>query len=65
MEKLALTVAEVCSAVGIGRTTVYKLVAQGDLEILKIGRRTLITMCSAKALIERSRIPEFQTRPRL
>ena len=54
MERLTLRVDEVCKALGIGRTTVYKLIGQGDLEALKIGRRTVITMRSAEALINRS-----------
>jgi excisionase family DNA binding protein len=54
MERLTLRVGEICEALGIGRTTVYKLIGQGDLETLKIGRRTFITKRSAQALIARS-----------
>lgn len=51
MEKLALTIAEACSVVGIGRTTVYKLISQHELEALTIGRRRLVTTESVRALV--------------
>lgn len=53
MEKLTLTVDEFCECVGVGRTKAYELL-RSDLEVVKIGRRTLVTMRSVKALIERS-----------
>lgn len=37
-------------ALGIGRTTAYRLIDAGKLEKVKIGRRTLIKVASIKAL---------------
>jgi excisionase family DNA binding protein len=37
-----LSVAEFCTWSGLCRTTVYKIIGQGDLRPLKYGRRTLI-----------------------
>ena len=37
-----LTVPEVAARLGIGRTTLYLLLAQGDLPSVRIGRRRLI-----------------------
>ena len=37
-------------ALGIGRTTAYRLMDDGKLEKVKIGRRTLIKVASIKAL---------------
>ena len=38
--------------IGIGRTKLYELISTGDLETIKIGRATLITMRSLRKLIE-------------
>lgn len=37
-----LTIAEFCSASGLGRTYVYAMLKSGKLAAVKIGRRTLI-----------------------
>jgi excisionase family DNA binding protein len=36
---------------GIGRTTVYGLIASGQLEAMKLGSRTLVTAASIEALL--------------
>ncbi len=36
---------------GIGRTTVYSLIASGQLEAMKLGSRTLVTAASIEALL--------------
>lgn len=36
---------------GVARSTVYKLIAAGDLDVVKIGRRTRITVESIGRLI--------------
>jgi excisionase family DNA binding protein len=41
-EKLALSIPEFCTAVGIGRSRTYEEIKAGRLRILKCGRRTLI-----------------------
>lgn len=38
---------------GIARTRVYELIGSRDLEVVKLGRRTLITRASADALVAR------------
>ncbi|RXH06725.1 helix-turn-helix domain-containing protein [Bradyrhizobium vignae] len=50
--KLAYSIQEACSLLSIGRTTIYALIGQGDLAILKIGRRTLISAKSLDAFIQ-------------
>ena len=42
MTKLTYTVPEACSALSISKTTLYKQVALGNLELVKIGARSLI-----------------------
>jgi excisionase family DNA binding protein len=38
---------------GIGRTKLYELIADGEVDVVKLGRVTLITKRSIDALIER------------
>jgi excisionase family DNA binding protein len=47
--KRAFTLAEFCSAYGIGRTTAYGEINAGRLTAIKCGRRTLITTDAAEA----------------
>lgn len=50
--KLAYSIQEACGLLSIGRTTLYSLIGQGDLAVLKIGRRTLISAKSLDAFIQ-------------
>lgn len=52
IEPLAYSIADACRATSIGRTRLYNLIAEGRLEVRKIGRRTLIPAASLRALIE-------------
>ena len=38
---------------GIGRTKLYELIASGDIEIVKVGTATLVTMASLRRLVTR------------
>lgn len=51
-EPLAYTVADACRVTTIGKTRLYQLIAEGKLEVRKIGKRTLIPAASLRALIE-------------
>lgn len=50
--KLSYTIAEACEALGIGRTTIYQLIKNGDLRPVKIGRRTLLAANELERLLE-------------
>lgn len=52
MEPVTTSVDDAAKALGIGRTKLYELVAEGRLKALKIGRRTLILVASIHALID-------------
>jgi excisionase family DNA binding protein len=39
---LAVTINDACRATGLGSTTVYELIADGEIEAVKVGRRTII-----------------------
>lgn len=51
MEPVATSVSGAAKALGLGRTTIYKLISENQLETIKIGRRTLIKTASIRALI--------------
>ena len=51
-EPLAYSIADACRVTSIGRTRLYSLIAEGRLEVRKIGRRPLIPATSLRALIE-------------
>jgi excisionase family DNA binding protein len=51
-EPLAYSIADACRVTSIGRTRLYTLIAEGQLEVRKIGRRSLIPAASLRALID-------------
>ena len=50
MNTLLASISDAQRALGIGRSTAYRLIAEGSLETVKIGRRTLIRASSIRAL---------------
>ena len=51
MEPLIISVNEAAAILGLGRTKIYSLIGDGCLSIVKIGRRTLVTTESIRALV--------------
>lgn len=51
MEPLAISIKDTAKTLGLGRTSVYALIAQGRLEAIKIGRRTLVRVESIRLLV--------------
>ena len=49
---LAVRVRDAAHMIGIGRTKVYDLIGSGELQTVKIGRATLITMSSLRRLVD-------------
>ncbi len=54
MIHLAISIKDAGHALGIGRSSIYKLIAEGKLAKIKLGRRSLIPTESIRALIERA-----------
>ncbi|MES2000886.1 MAG: helix-turn-helix domain-containing protein [Pseudomonadota bacterium] len=52
---ICLRVSRAMAMLDIGKTKLYELVGTGDLEAIRIGRRTLILRSSIEALIDRLR----------
>ena len=53
MSQITITIAEFCRRMSIGRTKAYEIMSCREVEVLKIGRRTLITVRSVDALVDR------------
>ena len=53
MERLLVSIPDVCAALGIGRTTVYELVDQRQIVKVNIGRRSFVTAESLGAYVDR------------
>lgn len=54
-ERLLIPVPEAYWQVSLGRTKFYEYVAAGDIEVVKVGRRTLVPQASLAAFVERLR----------
>lgn len=52
MERIYISIREAGSALGVSRSTVYRLMDGGHLQAVKIGRRRLIRREAISALIE-------------
>jgi len=50
-EPISVRIREACRLTGVGRSTLYELIASGEVETVKIGRITLVLMSSLRALI--------------
>jgi excisionase family DNA binding protein len=57
IEPITMRVPEACRYIGIGRSTLYALIADGQIEIIKLGCSTLVLTESLKALIAKRRRP--------
>ena len=57
MDPIVLTVSNTVKAAGFGKTTTYKLINEGKLTAVKVGRRTLVTVASIKALLGTASCP--------
>ena len=55
VDRLACTIAEACEATGLGRTKLYELIGDGQVETTTIGRRRLVLVQSLLSLLKRGR----------
>lgn len=55
LEQLTVRIPVAIETTGIGRSKLYELIAAGELNIVKIGASTLITVTSLRRLIQKSR----------
>lgn len=50
MTPLLISINDTAKALGLGRSKIYQLIQAGDLSVIKIGRRTLVSMQSVQTL---------------
>ncbi len=55
LEPLTVRIPVAVQLTGIGRSKLYELIAAGEVDIVKIGASTLITVASLRRLIQKSR----------
>lgn len=60
IDPIALRVPDACRFLGIARSTLYVLIAKGQIEIVKLGSSTLVLTDSLRGLVERLRVPTEQ-----
>ena len=51
LDPLTVRIAEAVRLTGLCRSKIYELIASGDIETVKVGRCTLISMASLRALV--------------
>jgi hypothetical protein len=51
-ERLGCSPIEACAALGVGRTLLYRLIAERRVEVRKIGRRTIVSIPSLIKLLD-------------
>lgn len=56
IEPVAMRVPDACRYVGISRSTLYVLIARREVEIVKLGRSTLVVTESLRRLINSRRV---------
>ena len=48
-----LRLPDACRFLGLGRSKVYELISQGEIEVVKVGGRTLVPMASLQEFVRR------------
>ncbi len=56
--RLAYSIKETCDLLSLGKTRVYELVNSGDLQVKRIGRRTLVLADSLLDLLAHDDEPQ-------
>ena len=54
--RLTVRIREACHMTGIGRSKLYELIQEGQIEVIKIGAMTLVPVASLEAFIAAHRM---------
>jgi hypothetical protein len=54
VERLAYRIPDACRAIGLGRTSIYRLATDGKLRLIKIAGRSLVDAASLRDLVKTS-----------
>jgi excisionase family DNA binding protein len=55
---LLLTIPQAAAALAVGRTTVYELISEGDLEAVHIGRSVRVPVDALRAFVDQQRVSQ-------
>jgi excisionase family DNA binding protein len=61
--RLAYRIEEASEIIGVSRDTLYKLIGEGKLTAVKIGRCRLVSASSLRGLIERGAVGTLENAP--
>lgn len=50
MERIFISINETCKALGVGRSTIYRMIGANELATVTIGRRRLVKIEAVNAL---------------
>ncbi|MGQ3228762.1 MAG: helix-turn-helix domain-containing protein [Blastomonas fulva] len=64
IEPISMRVPDACRFTGISRSTLYLLIARGEVEVVKMGTSTLVLTESLRQLIEGYRHSGSNPKPR-
>ena len=53
VEPICVRVNDAARMIGVGRTKLYQLIATGELETVKIGKATRVTIANLRELVRR------------
>ncbi|WP_298018583.1 helix-turn-helix domain-containing protein [uncultured Parasphingopyxis sp.] len=53
MEPKLLSIADTAKVLGVGRSKLYAVINDGDLDTVTVGRRRLVTVASIERFVER------------
>lgn len=57
LKPITFSIAEACQITSLGRTKIYSAIRQGDLKVIKIGRRTLLAADELSAWLKANQTP--------
>lgn len=60
-EPITVSVATALRLLGLGRSKFYELIQDEEIEVVKVGRRTLVLMASIRSFVERRRVRRSST----
>lgn len=60
-EPITVSVATALRILGLGRSKFYELIQDEEIEVVKVGRRTLVLMVSIRSFVESRRIRRSST----
>lgn len=58
IEPISMRIPDACRFTGISRSTLYVLIARGEVEVIKVGSSTLVVTESLRALVQTLRTPD-------